>query len=73
MGARGKVLALEPQPQIFDLLLRNLEQNEAGNVEARNCAAAAKRQLLAFPRLDLSAEEKSRLQASIEQALSTDR
>jgi FkbM family methyltransferase len=57
VGARGRVLAFEPQPQIFELLLRNLTQNQVRNVEAKNCAAASKRQILSFPRLDLCARE----------------
>lgn len=39
VGKDGKVIAIEPLPEIFAMLARNLELNEAQNVRAANVAA----------------------------------
>jgi FkbM family methyltransferase len=41
VGERGKVIALEPHPDNFQLLRENIEQNQAWNVEALEVAAGA--------------------------------
>lgn len=40
VGARGRVVAIEASPSIFETLEANLRLNRAGNVRALNCAAA---------------------------------
>jgi len=39
-GARARVLAVEPQPVLFERLLYNLRQNPAATVKALGCAVA---------------------------------
>jgi FkbM family methyltransferase len=39
-GGRARILALEPQPQVFDRLSFNIAQNPRGNVKAIACAVA---------------------------------
>lgn len=41
-GPKGKVLAIEPQPHIFERLVYNIRQNPFGNVKALACAIADK-------------------------------
>lgn len=41
-GARGKVLAVEPQPKVFERLVYNIRQNPLGTVKAVDCAVADK-------------------------------
>jgi FkbM family methyltransferase len=41
-GASGRILALEPQPDIFDRLAYNIRQNPFGTVKAIACAVADK-------------------------------
>jgi FkbM family methyltransferase len=39
-GPSAKILAIEPQPTLFERMLFNLRQNEAPSVKALNCAIA---------------------------------
>lgn len=39
-GARARVLAIEPQPEIFERLIFNIRQNPFSNVKALECAVA---------------------------------
>jgi FkbM family methyltransferase len=41
-GAQGRVLAIEPQPPIFERLVYNIRQNPFGTVKALACAIADK-------------------------------
>ena len=41
-GARGRVLAVEPQPKVFERLVYNIRQNPLGTVKAVDCAVADK-------------------------------
>ncbi len=41
-GGSGRILALEPQPEIFDRLTYNIRQNPFGTVKAIACAVADK-------------------------------
>ena len=41
-GGNGKVLAVEPQPHIFERLVFNIRQNSTGLVKALDCAVADK-------------------------------
>jgi FkbM family methyltransferase len=41
-GAAGRILAVEPQPEIFDRLAYNIRQNPFGTVKAVACAVADK-------------------------------
>lgn len=41
-GGSGRILAVEPQPDIFDRLTYNISQNPFGNVKAIACAVADK-------------------------------
>jgi FkbM family methyltransferase len=41
-GGTGRVLAVEPQPHIFERLVYNIRQNAAGIVKALDCAVADK-------------------------------
>jgi FkbM family methyltransferase len=40
VGARGRVLAFEPNPSVRDQLLRNVQLNRLGQVEIMSCALA---------------------------------
>jgi FkbM family methyltransferase len=51
-GSRGRVLAFEPQPVVFDLLRTNLAANAAVNVVAYPCALGADRHTRYLPALD---------------------
>jgi FkbM family methyltransferase len=39
VGSRGRVIAIEPDPNAFHLLKKNIELNKCANVTAINCAA----------------------------------
>jgi FkbM family methyltransferase len=39
-GPRARILAIEPQPEIFERLVYNVSQNPFSNVKALNCAVA---------------------------------
>lgn len=39
-GPTARVLAIEPQPMIFDRLIHNIQQNPAGTIKAMQCAVA---------------------------------
>jgi FkbM family methyltransferase len=39
-GPRARILAIEPQPEIFERLVYNIRQNPFGNVKAIDCAVA---------------------------------
>ena len=41
-GARARILAIEPQPEIFARLAYNIRQNRFGNIKALACAIADK-------------------------------
>ena len=41
-GPRARVLAIEPQPEIFERLTYNIRQNPFGNIKAIGCAIADK-------------------------------
>ena len=41
-GARARILAIEPQPEIFARLAYNIQQNRFGNIKALGCAVADK-------------------------------
>jgi FkbM family methyltransferase len=41
-GPRARILAIEPQPEIFERLVYNIRQNPFGNVKALDCAVADK-------------------------------
>jgi FkbM family methyltransferase len=41
-GGQGRVLAVEPQPHIFERLTYNISQNATGTVKALDCAVADK-------------------------------
>jgi FkbM family methyltransferase len=41
-GASSRILAVEPQPEIFDRLIYNIRQNPFGTVKAVDCAVADK-------------------------------
>jgi len=41
-GSRAKILAVEPQPDVFDRLIFNIRQNPFGTVKAVDCAVADK-------------------------------
>ena len=41
-GGQGRVLAVEPQPHIFERLVFNIRQNSIGTVKALDCAVADK-------------------------------
>lgn len=53
VGPGGRVLAFEPQPETFDLLKRNIEQNGLeGVIYARRCAVGSELGTIAMPKLD---------------------
>lgn len=39
-GPRARILAIEPQPDIFERLVYNIQQNRFGNMKALDCAVA---------------------------------
>ncbi|MDR1827045.1 MAG: FkbM family methyltransferase [Methylobacteriaceae bacterium] len=39
-GVRARVLAVEPQPEIFNRLVYNIQQNQEGSIKAVSCAVA---------------------------------
>ena len=39
-GPRARILAIEPQPEIFERLLYNIQQNHFANMKALDCAVA---------------------------------
>ncbi len=41
-GPRARILAIEPQPEIFERLIFNIRQNEFANIKAIDCAVADK-------------------------------
>jgi FkbM family methyltransferase len=56
VGAGGTVVAVEPQPVIFQALCANLALNCLTNVDAVNCGCGNRRQTLHLPRVDYAAE-----------------
>lgn len=56
VGASGKVVAVEPQPVIFQALCANLALNCLTNVDPVNCGCGNRRQTLHLPRIDYAAE-----------------
>ena len=56
VGSKGKVLALEAQPEIFNILKQNLSQNDCKNVKALNTVVGDGRGEISFPPLDYSQE-----------------
>jgi FkbM family methyltransferase len=56
VGASGKVVAVEPQPVIFQALCANLALNGLTNVDAVNCGCGNRRQTLHLPRVDYATE-----------------
>lgn len=46
VGCYGKVIALEPKKENYDLLLRNIRTNKLCNVHAYNCAAWKRNEVL---------------------------
>ncbi|NQV56110.1 MAG: FkbM family methyltransferase [Rhodospirillales bacterium] len=52
VGPGGKVLAIEAQPEVFDLLQRNLALNNCENTKAKNAAVGAAKGALELPALD---------------------
>lgn len=56
VGDRGRVLAIEPQPVVFQALCANLALNCLLNVDALNCGCAATERVLAIPALDYAQE-----------------
>lgn len=51
----GRVVAIEPQPIIFQTLCANLALNSLLNVDAFNCAVGGTRTVLRMPRVDYTA------------------
>lgn len=41
-GPRARILAIEPQPEIFERLIFNIRQNEFANIKAIDCAVSDK-------------------------------
>jgi FkbM family methyltransferase len=56
VGESGKVIAVEPQPLIFQALCANLALNCLTNVEAVNCGCGKQRQTRYLPRIDYAEE-----------------
>lgn len=57
VGARGRVFSFEPQPVLFDLLIRNLSRNDlADRVDAQNCALGSANGYVHLPSIDYSRE-----------------
>jgi FkbM family methyltransferase len=56
VGPHGRVLAIEPQPVIFQSLCANLALNCLLNVDALNCGCAESRRTLALPLVDYASE-----------------
>ena len=52
VGGHGLVYAFEPQPQIYDLLYRNIKQNELENVVLYNCAVGSSCGDISIPNLE---------------------
>lgn len=52
VGDAGRVLAIEPQPVVFQAMCANLALNCVLNVDAVNCGCAATGQVLAIPLVD---------------------
>ena len=55
VGPAGRVLAFEPQLQIYHLLCGNIALNSLGNVVAHHAALGRERRVVNVPRLDLAA------------------
>jgi len=53
-GPQGRVLAFEPQPQLYQILCANLVLNDLSNVTPERCALGEQDGELAMPVLDLS-------------------
>lgn len=56
VGDRGRMLAIEPQPVVFQAMCANLALNCVLNVDAVNCGCDATGQVLAIPLLDYTQE-----------------
>ena len=57
VGARGTVIAIEPCPEIFDLLRRNVEQNGLPHVLLEQAAAGAEAKKIEVPAFDIEASQ----------------
>src|SRR6185295_8109347 len=53
-GPRGSVVAFEPQPAVFEVLQRNIDQNGLGNVRAYHAGVGAERSELYVDSIDAS-------------------
>jgi FkbM family methyltransferase len=56
VGDRGRVLAIEPQPVVFQAMCANLALNCVLNADAANCGCAATAKALSIPLLDYAQE-----------------
>jgi FkbM family methyltransferase len=56
VGPSGRVVSIEPQPEAFSLLKRNIEVNERGNVDIRNAVATARPGNVIIPTLRIEVE-----------------
>jgi FkbM family methyltransferase len=56
VGARGRVIAIEPQPVIFQRLCANVALNGSLHVETLNCGCGAVAATMGLPRIDYGAE-----------------
>jgi FkbM family methyltransferase len=56
VGPAGRVVAIEPQPLVFQALCANLALNCVLNVDALNCGCAASARELAIPAIDYAKE-----------------
>jgi FkbM family methyltransferase len=52
VGSHGNVLAFEPQPAVFEVLQRNIDQNGLGNVRAYHAGVGAERSRLYVDNID---------------------
>ncbi|WP_341872332.1 FkbM family methyltransferase [Lutibaculum baratangense] len=60
LAPRGQILAVEPQPDMFERLLYNIAQNDAGTIKALRCALADRE-----GELTLFVEDQNRGESSI--------
>ena len=59
VGSSGRVFAFEPQPDLFELLCRNLQDNSAERVDARCAALSDRHEILYVPHLGLTGGRNS--------------
>ncbi len=55
VGTRGTLIAIEPRPEIFELLRQNVEQNDLRQVRLEHAAAGAELSEIIVPTLDINA------------------